>query len=197
MVISNLESLRMCGIIHSDPIHAFVFQNFTFLPLEIRKKRVFMHETPCPHRAMLRPFNIHQTSLTNDTFEIFLPDMLHPFNKPYCDPPKESLTNVLLVTMFVTSEHGIVAQDARPIKDDNCRLLGVRSPHLVVLDSERSTGSKTVRLLLRDFEELGSCDRPTKKAILDFCFYLSVANMDEAFKVRFCFFEWMENFLIL
>ena len=87
-----------------------------------------------------------------------------------------------MVTIFATSEHGIVVQDVRQMKDDNCRLLGVQSPHIVVLDSEKSSGSKTVRLLMHDFEELGTCDVTTKRAILDFCFYLSVANMDEAFK---------------
>lgn len=35
---------------------------------------------------------------------------------------------------------------------------------------------------MREFEELGSCDTPTKKAILDFSFHISMANMDEAFK---------------
>ena len=85
--------------------------------------------------------------------------------------------------MFATSDHGIVVQDVRPIKDDNCRLLGVQSPCIIILDSEITSGNKTVRLLMRDFEELGVCDLTTKKAILDFCFYLSIANMDEAFKV--------------
>lgn len=92
---------------------------------------------------------------------------------------------MVLVTVFATSEHGIVVQDVRQIKDDNCRLLGVQSPLIIILDSEKLSGSKAVRLLMRDFEELGSCDALTKRAILDFCFYLSVANMDEAFKVIF------------
>ncbi|XP_058796246.1 intraflagellar transport protein 140 homolog isoform X2 [Phymastichus coffea] len=92
------------------------------------------------------------------------------------------ITNVVLVTMFATSEYGIIVQDVRPVKDDNCRLLGVQSPYIVILDSTKTSGNKTVRLLMRDFEELGACDTAIKRAILDFCFYLSVANMDEAFK---------------
>lgn len=84
---------------------------------------------------------------------------------------------MILVTMFATSEHGIVVQDVRTMPDDNCRLLGVRSPYIMVLNE-----GKAARLVMHDFEELGACDAVTKKAILDFCFYLSVANMDEAFK---------------
>ncbi|XP_023246567.1 intraflagellar transport protein 140 homolog [Copidosoma floridanum] len=97
--------------------------------------------------------------------------------------PSKDESNVVLVTIFATSEHGIVVQDVRPVKDDDCRLLGVQSPYIVVLDSENVADSiKTERLLMREFEELGACDAVTKKAVLDFCFYLSVANMDEAFK---------------
>jgi hypothetical protein len=98
--------------------------------------------------------------------------------------------------MFITSEHGIVVQDVRSMKDDNCRLLGVQSPYIIIVDSEKSTGNKTVRLLMRDFEELGSCDSTTKQAILDFCFYLSIANMDEAFKV-FVIQSVLKNFTLL
>lgn len=66
----------------------------------------------------------------------------------------------------------------------NCRLLGVQSPSIIILNPElpRATGSKVSHLLMREFEELGSCDSPTKKAIMDFSFHISMANMDEAFK---------------
>lgn len=86
--------------------------------------------------------------------------------------------------MFVTSEYGIVVEDVRNVKDDNCRLLGVQSPEIIVMDSEKTSphGSKTTRILMKDFEELGACDQQTKKAVLDFSFHLSVSNMDEAFK---------------
>lgn len=105
-------------------------------------------------------------------------------NMKECLPFQESSANVVLVTAFVTSDHGIVVQDVRAILDDNSRLLGVQSPTIIILNTEAimSQGSKTVRVLMRDFEELGVCDSVTKKAILDFCFYLSIANMDEAFK---------------
>ncbi|KAL0132858.1 hypothetical protein PUN28_000518 [Cardiocondyla obscurior] len=68
--------------------------------------------------------------------------------------------SVVLVSLFVTSDHGIVIQDVKPIADENCRLLGVHSPHIVILNSEKSVdkSSKIVQLLMRDFEELGECD---------------------------------------
>lgn len=86
--------------------------------------------------------------------------------------------------MFASSDHGIVVQDVRSMNDDNCRLLGVQSPHVIILNSELSSSSegKVARLVMKDFEELENCDSTTKKAILDFCFYLSITNMDEAFK---------------
>lgn len=93
-------------------------------------------------------------------------------------------TTVVLVSMFATSDHGIVVQDIKPIKDENCRVLGVHSPHIIILNSEKTIKrtSKVTKLLMRDFEELGICDSVTKKAVLDFSFHISVANMEEAFK---------------
>ncbi|OAD53382.1 hypothetical protein WN48_10260 [Eufriesea mexicana] len=95
-----------------------------------------------------------------------------------------SKSTVVLVSMFATSDHGIVVQDIKPIKDENCRILGVHSPYIIILNSEKSIEriSKVTKLLMRDFEELGTCDSVTKKAILDFSFHISVANMEEAFK---------------
>ncbi|XP_050592532.1 intraflagellar transport protein 140 homolog isoform X2 [Bombus affinis] len=95
-----------------------------------------------------------------------------------------SKATVVLVSMFATSDHGIVVQDIKPIKDENCRVLGVHSPHIIILNSEKTTEktSKVTKLLMRDFEELGLCDPVTKKAVLDFSFHISVANMEEAFK---------------
>ncbi|CAK9817048.1 Intraflagellar transport protein 140 homolog [Anthophora quadrimaculata] len=95
-----------------------------------------------------------------------------------------SKASVVLVSMFATSDHGIVVQDIKPIKDENCRVLGVHAPHIIILNSEKiaEKTSKITKLLMRDFEELGECDATTKKAVLDFSFHISVANMDEAFK---------------
>ncbi|KYN32641.1 hypothetical protein ALC56_13123 [Trachymyrmex septentrionalis] len=93
-------------------------------------------------------------------------------------------TSVVLVSLFATSDHGIVVQDVKPIADENCRLLGVHSPHIIILNSEKSLDrrSKIMQLLMRDFEELGECDSITRKAVMDFSFHISVANMEDAFK---------------
>ncbi|KAK0096463.1 hypothetical protein PV326_005425 [Microctonus aethiopoides] len=96
-----------------------------------------------------------------------------------------SEADVVLVSLFVTSEHGIAIRDIRPMDDANCRLLGVKSPYIIILNPdqmENENGSKVMQLIMREFEELGSCDDATKKAIMDFSFHLSMANMDEAFK---------------
>nr|XP_033335798.1 intraflagellar transport protein 140 homolog [Megalopta genalis] len=95
-----------------------------------------------------------------------------------------STATVILVSMFATSDHGIVVKDIMPIKDDNCRVLGVQTPHVIILNSEKTAdkASKVHKLLMRGFEELSLCDSITRKAVLDFSFYISIANMDEAFK---------------
>ncbi|XP_034180473.1 intraflagellar transport protein 140 homolog isoform X3 [Osmia lignaria lignaria] len=95
-----------------------------------------------------------------------------------------SKATVVLVSIFATSDHGIVIQDIKPVADENCRVLGVQTPHIIILNSEKTaeSSSKVRKVLMRDFEELGTCDAVTKKAVLDFSFHISVANMDEAFK---------------
>ncbi|XP_043280056.1 intraflagellar transport protein 140 homolog isoform X2 [Venturia canescens] len=105
-------------------------------------------------------------------------------NKNLAIDEQEPSAAVVLVSMFATPDNGIAIQDVRPIADTNCRLLGVKSPRVIILNPEipSPSGSKITRMLMREFEELGTCDTPTKKAILDFSFHISMANMDEAFK---------------
>lgn len=93
-------------------------------------------------------------------------------------------STVVLVSMFVTSDHGIVVHSICPINDINCRLLNVHSPYIVILNTLKKgdNDNKVVKMVMRDFEELENCDEATRKAILDFSFYISVANMDDAFK---------------
>lgn len=100
------------------------------------------------------------------------------------DNNKITQAPVVLVSLFATSDHGIVVQDVKPIADENCQLLGVHSPYIIILNSEKSLdkNSKVAQLLMRDFEELGDCDSITKKAVMDFSYHISVANMEEAFK---------------
>lgn len=43
-------------------------------------------------------------------------------------------------------------------------------------------GKIVTQKVMRDFVGLENCDKPTKDAMLNFSFYLSIGNMDDAFK---------------
>ncbi|VDM52826.1 unnamed protein product [Angiostrongylus costaricensis] len=104
--------------------------------------------------------------------------------------------NDMMLTMFVTSEHGIQLQDLIHKSHASDLFIGVSVPHLyftkkMEFDEEEVRGEKTIgRFLiartLREFSGVESCDSATRKGMMDFCYYLTIGDMDEAFKaIRF------------
>uniref|UniRef100_A0A0K0CWH2 WD_REPEATS_REGION domain-containing protein n=1 Tax=Angiostrongylus cantonensis TaxID=6313 RepID=A0A0K0CWH2_ANGCA len=102
----------------------------------------------------------------------------------------------MMLTMFVTSEHGIQLQDLIHKSHASDLFIGVSVPHLyftkkMEFDEEEVRGEKTIgRFLiartLREFSGVESCDSATRKGMMDFCYYLTIGHMDEAFKaIRF------------
>lgn len=82
----------------------------------------------------------------------------------------------ILITMFISSDHGILVQDIKPTPTDT-RLLAVSTPHIAMLHKQ------TIRKqTMTDFVGLESCNKTTRAAILDFSYNLSFGNMDDAFK---------------
>ena len=109
-----------------------------------------------------------------------------------------------VTTLFVTAEYGILLQDAFALEPPLEALLGVQVPRLFFtrcgdgvssvddgeVGVEDDTGAKTACQLssnvglcgrvMRDFVGLDDADARTRSALLDFSFYLTVGNMDEA-----------------
>ncbi|XP_065332097.1 intraflagellar transport protein 140 homolog [Cloeon dipterum] len=94
---------------------------------------------------------------------------------------------VMLVTMFATADGRFLIQNTDVLLEPYCRLIGSFAPHYILLKKpsglEKDSDSGLVaRVLMQDFEGLGDCDKTTKNAILNFSYYLTIGNMDEAFK---------------
>ncbi|XP_064457702.1 intraflagellar transport protein 140 homolog [Ornithodoros turicata] len=101
---------------------------------------------------------------------------------------------VVVVPLFVTTEHGALVQDVIALDVKKFRLMGVKFPHFFLLgndvDSEiPSTSAERVpnsrhafRLTMKDFVGLESSDKDVRDAIMTFSFYVTVGDMDEAFK---------------
>ncbi|XP_035386707.1 intraflagellar transport protein 140 homolog isoform X1 [Electrophorus electricus] len=119
--------------------------------------------------------------------------------------------DVLVVTFFITQEHGLLLQDTQPKPHAlqsllaldtpyyyyTCKLLfrrgGVFLPHPEECDAKKemehsaphavpASHHMVVRQALRDFVGLESCEKQTRDAMLNFSFYLTIGDMDEAFR---------------
>ncbi|XP_053388212.1 LOW QUALITY PROTEIN: intraflagellar transport protein 140 homolog, partial [Mercenaria mercenaria] len=117
---------------------------------------------------------------------------------------EEGPVEVMVVSLFCTPENGILIQDSFPLNDDYNCLLGIEVPyhyfvrknetsedenanqesgHLVRPDTATVIYPKLVsRTTMRDFVGLEKSDKQTREAMLNFSYYLTIGNMDEAFK---------------
>ncbi|XP_014745697.1 PREDICTED: intraflagellar transport protein 140 homolog isoform X3 [Sturnus vulgaris] len=117
----------------------------------------------------------------------------------------EGTMDVWIISFFSTEEHGLLLQDSFPLPSSYQVLLGIEVPHYYFAkklcfrrgcvckhlgEAEKGaseSGSGTVsqmvaRRPMRDFIGLGDCDKTTQDAMLNFSFYLTAGDMDEAFK---------------
>ncbi|RLV94083.1 hypothetical protein DV515_00013283, partial [Chloebia gouldiae] len=102
--------------------------------------------------------------------------------------------DVWIISFFNTEEHGLLLQDSFPLPSSYQVLLGIEVPHYYFAkklgEAEKGaseSGSGTVsqmaaRRPMRDFIGLGDCDKTTQDAMLNFSYYLTTGDMDEAFK---------------
>ncbi|XP_056125550.1 intraflagellar transport protein 140 homolog [Rhinichthys klamathensis goyatoka] len=109
--------------------------------------------------------------------------------------------DVMVVTFFVTQEHGLLLQDSQPKPATLLSLLALDTPYYYYICKLGEVGDQSqavstpaeapqvpsapqmvVRRALRDFVGLESCEKQTRDAMLNFSFYLTIGDMDEAFK---------------
>ncbi|KAJ8245793.1 hypothetical protein GJAV_G00260380 [Gymnothorax javanicus] len=126
------------------------------------------------------------------------------------DPRRSSLPDslgeveVLVVSFFCTQEHGLLLQDSylKPAGMQSLLALDVPfyyfsrkpgegeaerevapGPVPAPVTAPQNSGPPMVsRRAFRDFVGLEECDKPTRDAMLNFSFYLTIGDMDEAFK---------------
>nr|CAD7263177.1 unnamed protein product [Timema shepardi] len=92
---------------------------------------------------------------------------------------------VVLVTFFTCPEVGLIVQDVQSLPENHHKLLGVCTPHYLLLSKPSSQLPKVglvKRMAMRDFEGLESCDKATREAVLNFSYNMTTGNMDEAFR---------------
>lgn len=113
---------------------------------------------------------------------------------------EEEFTGKTLETFFVTTDYKVKRQDVIKFEEGDETLLGVSVPFFYFMgrqvdeNEDESPGVEEVKqqqinqsnmIILRrpmkDFLGLENVDDATKKAIMNFSFYLTVGNMDEAY----------------
>ncbi|XP_008144599.2 intraflagellar transport protein 140 homolog [Eptesicus fuscus] len=103
--------------------------------------------------------------------------------------------DALILSFFISEEHGFLLQDSFPRPPTYQSLLGMEVPHYYFtrkpgeadrdnwVDSQHNRIPQMVgRRPLRDFVGLEDCDKATRNAMLNFSFFIAVGDMDEAFK---------------
>ncbi|KAK9530529.1 hypothetical protein VZT92_012025 [Zoarces viviparus] len=118
-------------------------------------------------------------------------------------------TDVSVVTLFCTQEHGLLLQDCYPKPSGLQALLALDVPYYYFSckpgetdpaeisattsatpqQTQPSTGSGPAqtphmvsRRALKDFVGLENCEKATRDALLNFSFYMTIGDMDNAFK---------------
>lgn len=103
--------------------------------------------------------------------------------------------DALILSFFISEEHGFLLQDSFSRPPTYQSLLGMEVPHYYFtkkpgeadrdnwVDSQHNRIPQMVgRRPLRDFVGLEDCDKATRNAMLNFSFFIAVGDMDEAFK---------------
>uniref|UniRef100_A0A8C5R4T8 Intraflagellar transport 140 n=1 Tax=Leptobrachium leishanense TaxID=445787 RepID=A0A8C5R4T8_9ANUR len=103
--------------------------------------------------------------------------------------------DILVMSFFSTQEHGLLLQESFPRPAGLHSLLGIEVPNYYFTRKpgeeekpvEAESGTPRIPQMvskrpLRDFIGLEDCDKTTREAMLNFSFFLTVGDMDEAFK---------------
>ncbi|XP_057632791.1 intraflagellar transport protein 140 homolog isoform X2 [Chionomys nivalis] len=106
-----------------------------------------------------------------------------------------SKEDVLILSFFASEEHGFLLHDCFPRPPIYQNLLGMEVPHYYFtkkpgeIEKEERVDSghyhipqMVAKRPLRDFVGLEDCDKPTRDAMLNFSFFVTIGDMDEAFK---------------
>uniref|UniRef100_A0A1I8G307 receptor protein-tyrosine kinase n=1 Tax=Macrostomum lignano TaxID=282301 RepID=A0A1I8G307_9PLAT len=127
-------------------------------------------------------------------------EVLEQFNITNNDKVMPDEAERMVISVFYSSDHGLWVQDSFAMHQSYSGLLRVDTPyfyftvrpdmvaktdqldksHSATLSSHKQYVAKRT---MRDFVGLEESDKNSKEAMLDFSFYLTIGNIDEAFKM--------------
>lgn len=113
------------------------------------------------------------------------------------DSLHSSIAGAEVTTLFATSDYGVLMQDSFAIGESTESLMALNVPHLLFItrpDADADEGTAPAassangqlphvkKRAMRDFVGLESVNEETKKDLLSFSYFLTVGNMDEAYR---------------
>ncbi|CAK4724875.1 unnamed protein product [Aphanomyces euteiches] len=115
---------------------------------------------------------------------------------PNADPTRlSSRAEKEITILFASNERGLLMQDNFDLDTKYSALLGIHVPRMYLASSQENVSTKRdskeldnnpVALLrtkiMRDFIGLDKVDEPTRQALIDFSYYMTIGNMDEAYR---------------
>lgn len=101
------------------------------------------------------------------------------------EQPLAKAVNAEIITLFATSDYGVLMQDSFSIVHHEQALMGLDVPIVYMMTRPKDDADmpKVKKRTLRDFEGLGEQDIPqAKKDLMAFSYFLAIGNMDEAYR---------------
>ncbi|KAF0691673.1 Aste57867_17141 [Aphanomyces stellatus] len=99
-----------------------------------------------------------------------------------------------ITILFASNERGLLMQDNFDLDVKYSALLGIHVPRMYLASQEsvspkrESKDGETIPVallrtkIMRDFVGLDKVDDPTRQALIDFSYYMTIGNMDEAYR---------------
>ncbi|TMW60577.1 hypothetical protein Poli38472_000619 [Pythium oligandrum] len=98
-----------------------------------------------------------------------------------------------ITILFASNDHGILMQDSFDLDLKYSALLGIQVPRIYLIaqadkggnidtDSSDPSFSYLRTKIMRDFIGLDKVNETARQALIDFCYYMTIGNMDEAYR---------------
>ncbi|RHY31008.1 hypothetical protein DYB32_003834 [Aphanomyces invadans] len=145
-----------------------------------------------PHEARLMACETFQDKLDEAKVVVSAGEADDKNAPPQVDATRHAEREITI--LFASNERGLLMQDNFDLDVKYSALLGIHVPRMYLASSQESikreakdsADNAPVALLrtkiMQDFVGLDKVDGPTRQALIDFSYYITIGNMDEAYR---------------
>ncbi|KAG3258905.1 intraflagellar transport protein 140 homolog isoform X1 [Ictidomys tridecemlineatus] len=204
--VDNSPDSKICFYdVEMDTVTVFDFkagqidqrESLSFNGQETNKSHIFADERLTNHVPVSHFWDQSEPRLfvCEVVQEVLGPQPQAADKQPLTQDSASPTEDVLVLSFFISEEHGFLLYESFPRPPAYQVLVGMEVPHYYFTrkpgeeDREDRVNSghhhvpqMVAKRPLRDFVGLEDCDKPTRDAMLNFSFFITVGDMDEAFK---------------